>query len=58
MYESSFMTQGVAVTTTGVPLANTDYAVLMRGSFDVTATGTVAVRMATENNGTQVILGI
>ena len=58
MYESSFMTQGVAVTTTGVPLSNTDYAVLMRGSFDVTATGTVAVRMATENNGTQVILGI
>ena len=52
------MTQGTAVTTTGVPLANTDYIVMMRGSFDITATGTVAVRMATENNGTQVILGV
>lgn len=30
----------------------------MKGSFDVTATGTVAIRMATENNGTQVTLGV
>lgn len=58
MYSESFMVQWTAVTTTGVPLANTDYIVMMRGSFDITATGTVAVRMATENNGTQVILGV
>lgn len=58
MYSESFMTQGTAVISTGVPASNTDYIVTMRGSFDVTATGTVAVRMATENNGTQVTLGI
>lgn len=58
MFSSSFMTAGTAVTSTDVPAANTDYAVFMKGSFDVTATGTVAVRMATENNGTQVTLGV
>ena len=58
MYSESFMTQWTAVTTTGVPAANTDYIVTMKGSFDVTATGTVAIRMATENNGTQVTLGV
>jgi hypothetical protein len=57
-YEQSFMSAGTAAISPSVPVAGTDYAVLMKGTFEVTATGTVAVQVASEVNGSQVILGI
>ena len=56
MYESSFTSAGTAVISTGVPNANTDYAVLMHGSFSITASGSVAVQFSSELNGSQVTL--
>ena len=57
MHEESFMSAGTVVTTTGVPNANTDYAILMKWTFEVTSTWIVAAQVWSENNGTQVILG-
>ncbi|MBX9809265.1 hypothetical protein K2X92_02670, partial [Candidatus Gracilibacteria bacterium] len=56
MFESSFVSAGTPVITTDVPVASTDYAILMKGTFNVTSTGTVAVQYRSENNGTQVRL--
>lgn len=56
MYESSFASAGTAVVTTDVPAINTDYALFMNGTFNVTATGTVGVQYRSELSGTTVRL--
>ena len=56
MYQGSFVSPGTAVVTTDVPAANTDYALFMNGTFNVTATGTVGIQYRAENNGTTVRL--
>jgi hypothetical protein len=57
-YDQSFMSAGTAAISPSVPAAGSDYAVLLKGTFEVTSTGTVAVQLASEVNGSQVILGI
>jgi hypothetical protein len=56
-YTESFMSPGTLVISPSVPVAGTNYMVMLKGTFEVTATGTVAVQMASEVNGSQVTLG-
>ena len=56
MYSQSFMTSGTPAISSWVPAAGTDYAVLMKWAFEITGTGTVAVQLSSEVNGSQVVL--
>ena len=44
----SIVANGTSVTTTATPTANTDFSLMMNGTFNVSTAGTVAIQMKTE----------
>jgi hypothetical protein len=56
VFQSSFFTPWTAIVSTDVPAVNTDYAVLMKGTFNVTTAGTVAIQYRSELGGNSVSL--